>query len=229
MVFETMNCKEAKRQIALWVGDDLDTVASLLLERHLSVCSPCRHYARQLKNDFRQLQQREAADELSRQESLWPELLRKLPAQPGRRAPQFNGWWAALAVGVAWFALVSFWQNESRRLRSAEDEGLQKISVSAPPRASFRNVSDSGRLPVTPVGTPVGQPVRQSPPLLPDVPSLDLEILPNADLPSVSVRSGEDRGEAVLSIFGRPPASSRTSAVPVKQPYAIPWKTSSGE
>jgi hypothetical protein len=108
-----MNCKRAKLHIALLVGDDLEDAAKAELHDHLRECAPCREYHQSMTavpSPFEDLEERTV---LSQHDSLWPGLLDRLPSKPGARVHDFNGWWAALAVGVACFAIALFWNDEA--------------------------------------------------------------------------------------------------------------------
>lgn len=109
-----LSCRRAKRYIALWVGDDLDEEFRTTLRQHVARCSSCRAYYRQMQTSFGRLQQRNVVEDFHRYESLWPEVKRKLPVRAVRNTPEFNGWWAALAVCITWMALITVWQNDAR-------------------------------------------------------------------------------------------------------------------
>jgi hypothetical protein len=104
-----MNCREAKTDIALWVGEDLAVPAQREeLRRHLSVCPECRSQARRLKSALRVL---EAADQdrtYDAADSLWPELANRIQNRAGRDAPssRFNGWVPLVAATAAAALLV---------------------------------------------------------------------------------------------------------------------------
>ena len=106
-----MNCKRAQLYIALRVGDDLDDAALSELRGHLKQCPPCGVYAQRMITPLQDCELR-SAEPL--QDSLWPDLFEKLPPRPGRRTPDFHGWWAASAVVVACFAIGLFWHDEAR-------------------------------------------------------------------------------------------------------------------
>lgn len=47
-----MRCKQARRELALWVGGDHDPRLYPLLESHLESCPECRAFAREMKNSL---------------------------------------------------------------------------------------------------------------------------------------------------------------------------------
>jgi len=123
-----MNCKRAKLHIALLIGDDLEDAAQAELHEHLRECAPCREYHEGMiavPSPFEDLEERTA---LPQHDSLWPGLLDRLPSQPGLRLHDFNGWWAALAVAVACFAIALFWNDEARSGRWSSPVAVQDVS-----------------------------------------------------------------------------------------------------
>ena len=107
-----MNCRRAKLEIALWVGDDLDSRATDGLKRHLTECAPCRTHWQKLKLGLKPLQNSGSSVMFSIDDSLWPSLLTQLPDRPAEPQPtEFNGWLPAVAVCAACLAIVAFWQQ----------------------------------------------------------------------------------------------------------------------
>ena len=96
-----MNCKLARTDIALWIGNDLDEASERTLERHVAACPHCREYARTLRNGLAAL--REPADEADASfRSLWPRMKVRLAAlEDSRHLERFNGWLPALTVAAA--------------------------------------------------------------------------------------------------------------------------------
>jgi len=103
-----MNCKQAKAQIALLAGNDLEPVATQEIRRHLDECGGCRQQLQQLRSCLEALQA-PAHDALSgEQESLWPQLSVRLAKQAPQRQPhRLNGWAPALTVAAA--CSIMFW------------------------------------------------------------------------------------------------------------------------
>ena len=161
-----MNCKRARLHIALHVGDDLDAAGVVELDRHLAACADCRDYTAQFAGPLDSLHGNIVKPgEL--QDSLWPELLDKLPARPGNRILEFNGWWIALAVSAACLAILMFWQDERRR-RFTSDSG----SIVGASSNSFPTARPAG-------GAPSGErSVGRVPSSQPNFPSVAVGLLP---------------------------------------------------
>ena len=104
-----MNCKQAKAEIALWVGNDLNESAERSLRRHLSRCLGCRKHWRRMKASLRMLQEADEVPSTTEDVSLWPRLSAKLSAaeEQNARRSRFNGWVPALAVAAACLAMIS--------------------------------------------------------------------------------------------------------------------------
>lgn len=126
-----MNCKRARLHIALDVGDDLDSSAAAELERHLAECAECRDYRRCAAGTLDSLHDETAEAPGELQDSLWPDLLEKLPPRPGR-VPDFNGWWVALAVSAACVAILMFWQEETDRSLVAGTQAVPAPAAEIP-------------------------------------------------------------------------------------------------
>lgn len=109
-----MNCKRARLHIALRVGDDLDHAGTAELDGHLTGCADCRAHLGRVESNLHPLHERSGENPTDLRDSLWPDLLEKLPPRPGSRMPEFNGWWVALAVSAACAAILLFWQDESQ-------------------------------------------------------------------------------------------------------------------
>lgn len=117
-----MNCKRARLEIALWVGNDLDEASVESLQRHIAECSPCRNHWEKLRSCHQRLKSPSllSDESLSRgavksmHDSVWPDLLVRLPARNAETQPvEFNGWFPAMAVIAASIAIAVFWQNDS--------------------------------------------------------------------------------------------------------------------
>lgn len=118
-----MNCKRAQRNIALWVGQDLDESSEQMLQRHLACCPGCREFAQQMKSCLHMLQNPEHEPTDSCSYDLWPTVAAKLTAAEKQLAAQrFNGWLPAtvMAAAVACLLLAIFWRSGSTPERSAE-------------------------------------------------------------------------------------------------------------
>jgi hypothetical protein len=84
-----MNCKTARQQIALWVGDDLGNSAVASLEAHVDDCQPCNDYREAL------LRSTDVLDTFNSQslperksDSVWNAVRKELPSQLPETAPR---------------------------------------------------------------------------------------------------------------------------------------------
>lgn len=89
-----MNCRQAKREIALCVGEDLtDADRRAELRGHLTGCPDCREHLKRLKGMFQVFERAEGQQTYDCADSIWPGLSGRLgqprPRLPG---PRFNGW-----------------------------------------------------------------------------------------------------------------------------------------
>jgi hypothetical protein len=129
-----MKCKQAKTQIALWVGNDLEEAAQQKLRGHLTECPECREHSRQLKVSLRALESVERMDALV-PASVWPNLSVRLA---GRRVDfgmnRFNGWVAAVAVAASALAMfsISLTSNEPQRVYRLDDAPFHARGVGNP-------------------------------------------------------------------------------------------------
>jgi hypothetical protein len=139
-----MNCKRAKLHIALLIGDDLDEDAQAELREHLRECAPCREYHAGMA-DAPQFLHDIGGPVLQSHDSLWPDLLDKLPPRPGLRLHEFHGWWAAaVAVVVAFLAIGLFWNDEARSGRWNAPVATQRHAVDSPAFAELPKVPPIG-------------------------------------------------------------------------------------
>lgn len=111
------DCRQARAEIALKAGGDLDDpIALSLLEAHLAGCVPCRRYLAGMESSLEVLQA-SAVESLSgeRPPSLWPRVSRQLPRLNSRAvSARFNLWvpTAAMAAACAVMVLVTIVQIE---------------------------------------------------------------------------------------------------------------------
>ncbi|MCH8828555.1 MAG: zf-HC2 domain-containing protein [Planctomycetes bacterium] len=111
-----MNCKRARLEVALWVGNDLDGKAEQVLKEHLAECGRCRIHWKRMKESLRHLHDPEDSAAYRIDSSIWPDLLSQLPTRgDGPRPVEFNGWLPATAVVAACLAIFAFWLNQSSR------------------------------------------------------------------------------------------------------------------
>jgi hypothetical protein len=104
-----MNCRQAKSDIALWIGDDLpDRARREELRRHVSACSACRKHFKRLKGTLRVLEHADREQTYDASDSVWPELSRRIDvqSQSGGRRARFNGWFPFVAMTAACVALL---------------------------------------------------------------------------------------------------------------------------
>ena len=108
-----MNCRQARLEIALWAGSDLDSAAERSVRRHLAECLGCRQYRERMLSAMGCLEQVDSGpDEAARVDSIWPSLSNVLSRRErDTRIRRFNGWVAGLAVAATLLATVTIWQN----------------------------------------------------------------------------------------------------------------------
>ena len=103
-----MNCKQAQRDIALWVGQDLDDPRERDdVKRHVASCPDCRTYYRRMKGALKTLGRADAPETYVSAGSLWPELASRINDREsaGPRG-RFNGWMPFVAMTAACFILM---------------------------------------------------------------------------------------------------------------------------
>lgn len=112
-----MRCRQARRELALWVGGDHDPRLYPLLETHLASCPECRAFARKTKTALDPLKAVASGGGSDSHDhdssggtgwSLWPSVRARL----SRRKVQFNdlldtpvGWIPVTGLSVACMAL----------------------------------------------------------------------------------------------------------------------------
>ena len=106
-----MNCKQAKTQVALLIGNDLEPAALQEVRNHLGQCVGCRQHFERLSSCLEVLQTPPRswnADD----ESLWPKLSARLASpNAGQKPHRLSGWAPTLAVAAACTAM--FWVASS--------------------------------------------------------------------------------------------------------------------
>lgn len=100
------HCRELRIQLAQHVGQDEGSLPEEL-RRRVSVCPECRHYFKQLKSSVRLLRDYEGDDQTQLEKSLWPELVRRMPAKRSSRrwSDRASLAFSASAITVATLAL----------------------------------------------------------------------------------------------------------------------------
>src|SRR5579862_3475937 len=97
-----MNCKRAKTQLALLIGNDLEPVAVQDVRKHLDECGSCREHLQRLSASLDVLQAPANSAWNPQSESLWPKLSVRLASQGAPSKPhRMNGWAASLSVAAA--------------------------------------------------------------------------------------------------------------------------------
>lgn len=84
-----MNCKIARQQIALWVGDDLSLVAVTSLISHVDSCPSCGEFREKLRHSTDVLDAFNSQSLPERKsDSVWNAVREQLPSQVPERAPR---------------------------------------------------------------------------------------------------------------------------------------------
>ncbi|CAK9106491.1 Uncharacterized protein SCF082_LOCUS49599 [Durusdinium trenchii] len=100
-----MNCQEAKVDLALLVGHDLEDASRREeLRRHVATCPQCRQHLRGLKSSLAVLEHVDPELTYVSADSLWPDLKARLETPSSARPPREGGgsWisWSALALSL---------------------------------------------------------------------------------------------------------------------------------
>lgn len=107
-----MNCKQAKTQVALLIGNDLEPAALAEVRNHLGQCVGCREHFERLSSCLEVLQAPPRSWN-AQDESLWPKLSVRLASPSvGQKPHRLNGWAPTLAVAAACTAM--FWVASSQ-------------------------------------------------------------------------------------------------------------------
>lgn len=104
-----MNCRQARIDLALCVGEDLpDAARRESLRHHVAQCPGCRAHFKRLRGTLRVLESSDRDRTYDVGGSLWPQLshrIRRLEESPGPSS-RFNGWMPFVAVTAACAMLV---------------------------------------------------------------------------------------------------------------------------
>jgi hypothetical protein len=122
-----MNCRQAKADIALWIGEDLpDRRRREELRRHVSRCAGCRRHLKQLKGTLQVLEHADREQTYDVSDSVWPELARRIEQQSqlGSRPARFNGWLPFVAMTAACVALVVVMETQGPTARRHSSDPL---------------------------------------------------------------------------------------------------------
>lgn len=103
-----MNCKQARHEIALWVGQDLDDPQQgEVLRKHLAQCPDCRSYHAEMQASLQLLEQADRPATYLTVGSLWPELAPRLQRGPvAEPAASFRNWIPFAAMTAACLILM---------------------------------------------------------------------------------------------------------------------------
>jgi hypothetical protein len=130
-----MNCRQAKADIALWIGDDLpDRSRREELRRHVVACPGCRKHYKRLKGTLQVLEHADREQTYDASDSVWPELSRRIErhAHAGGRRPRFNGWFPFVAMTAACLALVVTMNPDGSPGVPSHDGGLRRGMLELP-------------------------------------------------------------------------------------------------
>lgn len=130
-----MNCKTAQRHMALAVGEDLGPAESQELQGHLQGCSKCQKIWEHQRHGFAVLQRSRTHEVRRKSDSVWPVLANRLrDRESDSQRPEFNGWFAALAVTAACVLVFAFSQDKATPIASQPYQGSLSgnIMVSSP-------------------------------------------------------------------------------------------------
>lgn len=127
------SCREARYEIALLAGGDLDPGAARNLQQHLQDCAECRQASQLLTRDLEVLQVCRSVDERLDQFSVWPEVQTVLAARAAEAGiRRFNGWAATVAVAATVLALVTISQQFGSASRGSTEFGSEMGGLSSP-------------------------------------------------------------------------------------------------
>ena len=156
-----MNCKTAQRHMALAVGEDLGPAESQDLQGHLQGCSKCQKTWEHQRHGFAVLQRSRTQEVRRKSDSVWPVLANRLRERDSDSPrPEFNGWFAALAVTSACVLVFVFSQDKVTPIASLPQPGspsdsmmisspaeMRKITVPRPPKDGARTQRDYNAAP----------------------------------------------------------------------------------
>lgn len=131
------SCRNTRRLLSLWAGNDLEPQECANAERHLAVCPPCRKVWERLQNSQRALEQslEQVSPELAaeRRSSVWPGVSRHLRSiDEQAAAPNWRDWLPAGAVAAACVALISLVLPDVRSGGDMASYGSAPVIISHP-------------------------------------------------------------------------------------------------
>jgi hypothetical protein len=156
-----MNCKQAKTQVALLIGNDLEPAALAEVRNHLGQCVDCRQHFDRLSSCLEVLQAPPRTDNVP-EESLWPKLSARLASpNAGQKPHRLSGWAPTLAVAAACTAMFwvasNHWMPRPAVEQPGMPNGVELQPIGDPPQfvpdgPSARNRTESR--PRTPLRNP---------------------------------------------------------------------------
>lgn len=154
------NCKRARVQIALQVGQDLDELEERQLRRHVAVCPDCREHQQRLKVDYAVLQECGGDGDCGPPRSVWPAVSERIVMLQRESALQyrFNGWVPAAVVTAASLLMFVFTGSPSTR---QWDEGEDNVAVQSLIPIPAQPVAEPGPWRASPYAAPRGRDIRQ--------------------------------------------------------------------
>lgn len=108
-----MNCKRAKREIALQIGGDLDDAQAQKLRMHLAACPECSDYSKEMQVGYDVLRAPAEDDvALHDEKSIWPDVSSVLTTRAQRpqslqQSLHLTGWLPATAAVAACLLIVA--------------------------------------------------------------------------------------------------------------------------
>ncbi len=103
-----MKCREAKSNMALYLGHDLpDKSQWEEVRRHVSTCVACRVHYKRLKDSMSTLEKSQAEATYEVRSSIWPELSNRLDDQKSRPKLSNKTWLPMASVMVAALLFVA--------------------------------------------------------------------------------------------------------------------------
>jgi len=112
-----MKCREAKAEIALYLGhDQSDRSVWEEVRRHVSTCEGCRSHYHSMKSALSALEASETEATYEVRSSIWPELSKRLdtPQSPPKSAPR--RWVPLASVMVACLTFVAVFMHQPEQV-----------------------------------------------------------------------------------------------------------------
>lgn len=159
-----MNCRDARNDIALYAGGDLDDASRLQeLRRHVAECSGCRERYQSARGALKVLRGAAAGVEAASgtwdsSGSLWPSIQREMsrPPQPAsvRALRQLRHWtpFAAMTVACGLMVAAVTYRAAPRDPQAASPRGLQVgPPLTVRPESESRRSESEGERPPAPL------------------------------------------------------------------------------